>query len=115
MPRSLRGSKNACGAARSAEQKRSNCTLLPVTQAPVTRSHTFTVRIRSLPRRTEPLRASIADLILEGLCALKKISRSDEGRLFGTPSAPRPRQEARQPETLLDDEPAVKGKKKYYN
>ena len=63
----------------------------------------------------EPLRASVADLILEGLCALKKISRSDQGRLFGTPSTPRPRQDARQAETLMDDEPAAKGRKKYYN
>jgi magnesium chelatase subunit I len=67
---------------------------------------------------SEPLRASYADLLLEGLCALKKISRTDEGRLLGTPAPPRPaRAEARAMEQLLedDDEPTVKGKKKYYN
>jgi magnesium chelatase subunit I len=68
-------------------------------------------------REAEPLRASIADFILEGLCALKKISRSDEGRLLGTPGpAARPRAEARNLDDLLeDDEPTIKGKKKYYN
>ena len=66
----------------------------------------------------EPVRASIADFALEGLCALKKISRSDEGRLFGTPrqNGSRDRKDARELEQLLeDDEPPTKGKKKYYN
>jgi magnesium chelatase subunit I len=68
-------------------------------------------------RDPEPLRAAIADFVLEGLCALKKISRSEEGRLLGTPTAStRPRPEMRNLDELLDeDEPTVKGKKKYYN
>ena len=66
---------------------------------------------------SEPERASLADFILEGLYALKKISRSEEGKLFGTPGAPRNRAESRPVEQLLDedDEPAPKGRKKYYN
>jgi magnesium chelatase subunit I len=69
------------------------------------------------PQDPEPLRAAVADFVLEGLCALKKISRTDEGRLFGTPAAaPRPRPEPKTLDELMeDDEPAVKGKKKYYN
>jgi magnesium chelatase subunit I len=63
-----------------------------------------------------PQRASAVDFLLEGLCALRKISRTDDGRLHGTPPAPRARaQEARNLEQLMDEEPTVKGKKKYYN
>jgi magnesium chelatase subunit I len=66
-------------------------------------------------RETEPSRAAVADFLLEGLCALKKISRTDEGRLFGTTPA-RPRGEPRVVEPLTDDddEPVARGKKKYY-
>jgi magnesium chelatase subunit I len=68
------------------------------------------------PHDAPPTRASVADFVLEGLCALKKISRTDEGRLFGMPAAPRPRPEPKTLDELMeDDEPAVKGKKKYYN
>jgi magnesium chelatase subunit I len=66
----------------------------------------------------EPVRASAADFILEGLCALRKISRTDEGRLLGTPAPARPRmREEPSLETLMDedDETPIKGKKKYYN
>jgi magnesium chelatase subunit I len=66
----------------------------------------------------EPVRAAVADFALEGLCALKKISRTEAGRLLGAPtsSAARGRQEARTLEDLMDeDEPAARGKKKYYN
>ena len=68
-------------------------------------------------RGAEPARAAAADFLLEGLCALKKISRTDEGRLFGTPAATRPRTEPRvvEPLTEDDDEPVGRGKKKYYN
>ena len=64
-----------------------------------------------------PLRASLADFVLEGLCALRKITRTDEGRLLGTPSPSRSKNsESRHLEQLMeDDEPAAKGKKKYYN
>jgi magnesium chelatase subunit I len=66
----------------------------------------------------EPVRAAVADFALEGLCALKKISRTEAGRLLGAPtsSPARGRQEARTLEDLMDeDEPAARGKKKYYN
>jgi magnesium chelatase subunit I len=67
-------------------------------------------------RDPEPLRASVADFVLEGLCALKKISRTDDGRLLGSPTPQRVRTEARSLDQLMeDDEPTVKGKKKYYN
>ena len=67
-------------------------------------------------RNSEPGRASIADFILEGLCALKKISRTEDGRLLGTPSQARQRPEPQSLDQLMEeDEPAVKGKKKYYN
>ena len=72
----------------------------------------------SSPRTSEPARAAVADLVLEGLCALKKISRTDQGQLFASPSPARPRErtEARSIEQLMEeDEPTVKGKKKYYN
>jgi magnesium chelatase subunit I len=72
----------------------------------------------SSPRTSEPARAAVADLVLEGLCALKKISRTDQGQLFAAPSPARPRDraEARSIEQLMEeDEPTVKGKKKYYN
>jgi magnesium chelatase subunit I len=64
-----------------------------------------------------PLRASLADFVLEGLCALRKITRTDEGRILGTPSPSRSKgSDPRHLEQLMeDDEPAAKGKKKYYN
>jgi magnesium chelatase subunit I len=65
----------------------------------------------------DPVRAAVADFALEGLCALKKISRSDEGRLLGTPAPPgaRQRQDRNLDQLLEDEEPVTKGKKKYYN
>ena len=67
-------------------------------------------------RQSEPRSAAVADFILEGLCALKKISRTDDGRLLGTPAPARTRPEPHHVDQLdEDDEPAVKGKKKYYN
>ena len=64
-------------------------------------------------------RAAVADFVLEGLCALKKISRTDEGQLFASPSPARPREREPKPRSIEqlmeDDEPTVKGKKKYYN
>src|SRR5690606_9244783 len=38
-------------------------------------------------RDTDPVRAAVVDFVFEGLYALKKISRTDQGRLFGTPAA----------------------------
>jgi magnesium chelatase subunit I len=63
-------------------------------------------------------RAAAADFVLEGLCALKKISRTDGGRLHAAPGATTPRERAdeRTLQSLMDeDETPVKGKKKYYN
>ena len=71
-------------------------------------------------RDAEPLRAALADFVLEGLCALKKISRSDEGRLLGTPGNARPqsRPDPRDLGQMLEDDDdgsPVKKRKKYYN
>ena len=69
-------------------------------------------------RESDGLRAAIADFILEGLCALKKISRTDSGQLHASPSpaASRERPDERTLQSLMDDdETPVKGKKKYYN
>ena len=69
-------------------------------------------------RDQDGTRAAIADFILEGLCALKKISRTDSGRLHAAPGAatPRERGDERTLQSLMDeDETPVKGKKKYYN
>ena len=69
-------------------------------------------------RDTEPVRAAAADFVLEGLCALKKISRTDEGRLFAAAGdrGPRDRVRDRTIEALMDEEETPKGaKKKYYN
>jgi magnesium chelatase subunit I len=67
-------------------------------------------------RDSDPIRASAADFILEGLHALKKISRTDEGRLFATPPV-RTEEQRRVIERLMDDDEdeAPRGKKKYYN
>ena len=69
-------------------------------------------------REPAPLRAAGADFVLEGLCALKKISRTDEGRLSGSAPdrPPRERTRERSIEQLMEDEEPPKGvKKKYYN
>jgi magnesium chelatase subunit I len=69
------------------------------------------------PHASEPVRAAAADFVLEGLCALKKITRTDEGRMQAPPGAQRPRtrEDARSLEDLMEDEAPVKGKKKYFN
>ncbi len=68
------------------------------------------------PHASEPLRAAAADFVLEGLCALKKISRTDEGRMQAVPgSTPRPQRREPSLEELMEDEAPVKGKKKYFN
>jgi magnesium chelatase subunit I len=69
-------------------------------------------------READGVRAAVADFILEGLCALKKISRTDGGQLHASPSpvASRERADERTLQSLMDeDETPVKGKKKYYN
>jgi magnesium chelatase subunit I len=70
-----------------------------------------------------PGRASLADFVLEGLCAMKKISRTEAGRLEGSPTErkTRPRDDTRPSDlrTMLEDEgeepQGSKGRKKYYN
>jgi magnesium chelatase subunit I len=65
-------------------------------------------------------RAAAHDFILEGLSALRRITRTDEGRLVGSaPAKARAQSPDRRFETLVDDSedetPAPRGKKKYYN
>ncbi len=59
--------------------------------------------------------ASAIDFVLEGLCAQRKISRSEErGYAAGTESAPKSR--SRRDEQVMDEEIRIPGgKKKYYN
>jgi magnesium chelatase subunit I len=68
-------------------------------------------------RDPDPMRASGADFVLEGLCALKKISRTDDGRLHAPVSERPSRERDRTIEALMDEDetPAKQGKKKYYN
>ena len=59
--------------------------------------------------------ASAIDFVLEGLCAQRKISRSDDrGYMAGTESTPKSRGRREEP-TLDDDFRMPGGKKKYYN
>jgi magnesium chelatase subunit I len=68
-----------------------------------------------------PVRAAAADFILEGLCALRKISRTEGGQLFASPPAPRTRERVHDPrsiEALMaedddDDQPRGRRKKTY--
>jgi magnesium chelatase subunit I len=67
-----------------------------------------------------PVRAAVADLILEGLCALRKISRTETGQLFASPPPARQRERPPDPrsleELMEEDEEPVRGrKKKFYN
>ena len=69
-----------------------------------------------------PLRASVIDFVLEGLHALKKISRTEEGRLYAdAPARPderRPAKPVLDLEADEDDDEAPSGgrkRKKYYN
>jgi magnesium chelatase subunit I len=75
-------------------------------------------RLGGGPDAAEPVRAAVVDFILEGLHALKKISRTDEGRLYA--DAPARVEDRRTREHLMDlededDAPAAGRKKKYYN
>ena len=66
-------------------------------------------------RASEPLRAAGIDFVLEGLYALKKISRSEDRRFSG---AEQPRRQPRNvpSDGMLDRELPLRGdKKKYYN
>jgi magnesium chelatase subunit I len=67
------------------------------------------------PGAPAPLVAAAIDFVLEGLCAQRKISRSDERGYISSGETP-PRRPARREETLLDEEIRIPGgKKKYYN
>jgi magnesium chelatase subunit I len=68
-----------------------------------------------LPRSAvAPMVASAIDFVLEGLCAQKKISRSDERGYTAADSAPR--RPTRREESQLEEELQLpRGKKKYYN
>jgi magnesium chelatase subunit I len=62
-----------------------------------------------------PAVASAIDFVLEGLCAQKKISRSDERGYAAADSAPR-RPASRREEPSMEEEIQMpRGKKKYYN
>jgi magnesium chelatase subunit I len=72
----------------------------------------------------EGIRAASADFLLEGLCALKRISRSDSGRLLGSSPDARQRVRPTRFEDLVadedddeddDDTPRGRKKKRYYN
>jgi magnesium chelatase subunit I len=70
----------------------------------------------------DAVRAAAADFLLEGLCALRRISRSDEGRLLGSSSPPKPKAQAARFEDLDEDDdtdddsiPRGRKKKRYYN
>jgi len=78
------------------------------------------MRAVGVPSKATPaVRAAGADFVLEGLCALKKISRSEEGRLFGSnPERGNKDRGTRERtiEQLMEEEELPKGgKKKYYN
>jgi magnesium chelatase subunit I len=68
-----------------------------------------------------PVQAAAADFILEGLCALRKISRTEGGQLFASPPAARPKERQIDPrsiEALMaedddDDQPRGRRKKTY--
>jgi magnesium chelatase subunit I len=61
-----------------------------------------------------PVVASAVDFVLEGLCAQKKISRSDERGYSAAEAAPRRNQ--RREEPMMDESFQIPGaKKKYYN
>ncbi len=67
------------------------------------------------PDAAVPLVASAIDFVLEGLCAQKKISRSED-RGYATAGDPTPRRPSRLEEQLLEEDIRMPGgKKKYYN
>ncbi len=67
------------------------------------------------PGAPAPLMAAAIDFVLEGLCAQRKISRSEE-RGYTSSGEGQPRRPTRREESLLDEEIRIPGgKKKYYN
>jgi len=73
------------------------------------------VRAGAPPDAPAPVVASAIDFVLEGLCAQKKISRSDD-RGYATAGEATPRRPTRLEEQLLEEDIRIPGgKKKYYN
>jgi len=68
-----------------------------------------------LPKRpAAPLTAAAIDFVLEGLCALKRISRAESGKL--TAAEPRRKRAPERAAELFDEEELMPpGRKKYYN
>ena len=66
------------------------------------------------PGATSAVVASAIDFVLEGLCAQKKISRSEE-RGYMAGNEPATRRPARREETIDEEIRIPSGKKKYYN
>jgi len=67
------------------------------------------------PGASAPAMASAIDFVLEGLCAQKKISRSDE-RGYSATAEPAPRRGPKREDPALEEELRLPGgKKKYYN
>jgi len=66
------------------------------------------------PDEPAPIVASAVDFVLEGLFALKKISRTDEWT-YQASDEPRAKARALGAESLIDDPRVLPGKKKYYN
>ncbi|GMV22896.1 MAG: magnesium chelatase [Acidimicrobiia bacterium] len=72
---------------------------------------------------SDAARAALVDFVLEGLCATKKISRTDAGRLEAVPqerSARRDRERDAELRAMMDEEEEdgggrPRGRKKYYN
>jgi len=89
--------------------------------AGVSEFHDVLPHLRIPVGTSDGARASLADFVLEGLCATKKISRTDEGRLEGSPQERKPKRERDEESDLRamleDDQPdgRPKGRKKYYN
>ena len=71
-------------------------------------------RQAGVPRNgSSALLASAVDFVLEGLCAHKKISRSDDWQYSGVEQPRRPQRA--QTESLLERDLPTGNKKKYYN
>jgi magnesium chelatase subunit I len=75
--------------------------------------HDLASRLGAPPHAPAPLLASAIDFVLEGLCAERKISRSEERGYAASETAPR--RAARREEPVLEEDMRVPGKKKYYN
>ncbi len=72
-------------------------------------------RIGLAPGAPAPVVAAALDFVLEGLCAQRKISRSEERGYTAGEDAKPPRRHARREEPAEEDIHIPGGKKKYYN